>query len=306
MRVPSALLALGFLITSCGGDLPKAKIAPTYSEPPERVAPTMRVLAPGYEPREKVRYTIDPADWERISLDLAMGGTMQIGDQVGQSFGPPVRITVTMGPSQQLPDGRLRHSIAITNVQVADMGEKMDPRVIEQTQAQFAPLLLVKGWSDMDDRGIVWRSELQALDQVSPRLRTMLSNIRTALISIPFPEEPIGLMARWQVERRFSVSGVLLNQTVTYTLSQRQGNQLRLQVTGRQTAPPQAMDGGRLEAYETQVVGSAIVRLDKFAPLAEAQATNTMRSLVPVQGQVQPVQTNTRTEVRAFPSEMAE
>ena len=80
-------------------------------------------------------------------------------------------------------------------------------------------------------------------------------------------------------------------------------NQLGLQVTARQSARPQAMDGGRLEAYESAIIGSAALRLDHFTPFSEADATTNMRSTVPVGGKVAVVRIEQKAAVRVYPAE---
>ena len=155
----------------------------------------------------------------------------------------------------------------------------------------------------MDDQGRIRRSDFRTIGDVSPRLRAMLGNIRTALISIPFPDDPIGMKARWEVERRFEVSGVFVDQVVTYSFLERQGQALRLQITARQSAQPQSVDGARLEAYESTVIGVSTVRLDYFVPFSEAEATTQMWLTEPTEGQREPMRVETRTAVRVYPFE---
>ena len=267
--------------------------------PPLRVLPTIRVLDPGMPPLRPIRYAVPSGQVERLHVELAMARAVQKGAQGTASGLPPVQLEVRIGPAEPTQRTWVRQPVQITKVRVGESAEGLSPPAREHLERQLAPLFRIRGWSEMDDQGRIRRSDFQAIGDVSPRLRAMLGNIRTALISIPFPDEPIGLRARWEVERRFEVSGVFVDQVVTYNLLERQGESLRLQITARQSAQPQSVDGARLEAYESSVIGSSTVRLDYFVPFSEAEATTRMRLTEATEGE--PTRVETRTAVRVYP-----
>jgi len=270
--------------------------------PPQRVLPTVRVLDAGMTPRVPLRYRVAPGLSEVLYLELARAQAMQAGDQGAQSGIPPVQLEVQMGPAQPTPQGFIRHPIQITQVRISRMAEKMSPAQREQLEKTLAPLLQVQGWSEMDVQGRVRRGEFRGMEDVPPRLRTMLGNIRAALLTVPFPDEPLGVRARWEVERKVQFSGVWVDQVVTYHIEKMDQHELTLQITARQTAPPQAIGGGRLEAYQASVMGSSVVRLEHFAAFSEAESTAQMR----IKTQDQLVRVETRTAVRLYPAERAD
>jgi len=122
---------------------------------------------------------------------------------------------------------------------------------------------------------------------------------------VPFPDEPLGPRARWEVERKVQFSGVWVDQVVTYHIEKLEGEQVQLQVTARQTAPPQSIGSGRLEAYQASIMGSALVRLEHFTPYSEAESTSQMRISTQTQTGPQLVRVETRTMVRLYPEEAA-
>lgn len=270
--------------------------------PPERVLPTVRVLDAGMTPRVPLRYRVAPGLSEVLYLELARAQAMQAGQEGAQSGIPPVQLEVKMGPAQPTPQGFIRHPIQITQVRISRMAEKMSPAQREQLEKTLAPLLQVQGWSEMDVQGRVRRGEFRGMEDVPPRLRTMLGNIRAALLTVPFPDEPLGVRARWEVERKVQFSGVWVDQVVTYHIEKMDREEITLQITARQTAPPQAIGGGRLEAYQASVIGSSAVRLEHFTALSEAESTAQMR----IKTQDQLVRVETRTAVRLYPAERAD
>jgi hypothetical protein len=210
-----------------------------------------------------------------------------------------------MGPAEPTPQGLLRHPVQITQVRISEMAEQMSPAEREELEKTLAPLLEVQGWSEMDIQGRIRRGEFSGMEDVSPKLRTMLGNIRSALLTIPFPDEPLGPRARWEVERKLQFSGVWVDQVATYEIEKMDRDQLTLQVTARQSAPTQTMASGRLEAYQASMIGSAVVRLDKFTPTSEAEATAQMRISTETETGPELVHVDERTVVKLYPADQA-
>ena len=75
-------------------------------------------------------------------------------------------------------------------------------------------------------------------------------------------------------------------------------------VTARQTASPQQIANGRLEAYQASIIGSASVRLTQFTPFSEAESTTQMRVSQPTAlGDNELIRVERRTAVRLYPAE---
>jgi hypothetical protein len=256
-------------------------------------------------PRVPLRYRVAPGQVEVLYLELARVQAMQAGDQGGQSGIPPVQLEVKMGPAEPTPQGSIRHPVQITQVRISEMAEKMSPAQREQMEKMLAPLLQVQGWSEMDAQGRIRRGEFRGMEDVPPRLRTMLGNIRSALLTVPFPDEPLGPRARWEVERRVQFSGVWVDQVVTYHIEKMDQKQIELQITARQSASPQSIGSGRLEAYQASIMGSSVIRLDHFTPYSEAESTSQMRIKTQTETGPQLVRVETRTMVRLYPAEAA-
>ncbi len=274
--------------------------------PPQRVLPTIRMIDPGMTPRIPLRYKVPPGQTELLYLELVMLRAMHAGGQGQQGGMPPVQLEVKMGPAESTPEGFIRHSVQITQVRLSKVADKMKPAAREQLNDMLEPLLRVQGWSEMDTQGRIRRGEFRGVKDVPPRLSSMLGNIRTALLTVPFPSEPVGVRSRWEVDRKVQLSGIWVDQTVTYDLMEMDRNNLKLQISARQSAPPQTIGSGRLEAYQASVIGSSVVRLGHFTPFSEAESTSQMRVSTYVQGRPELVRVETRVAVRVYPAEAAQ
>ena len=273
--------------------------------PPQRVLPEIRVLDPGMTPRAPLRYSVAPGQTEVLYIELVMLRAMQAGGQGQQGGLPPIQLEVKMGPAQPTPEGFIRHQVQITQIRLSKAADRMQPVAREQLEQSLEPLLKIQGWSEMDAQGRIRRGEFRGLQDVPPQLTTLLGNIRTALLTVPFPSEPVGVRSRWEVDRKIQFLGAWVDQAVTYDLMETDGKNLKLQISARQSAPPQAIANGRLEAYQASVIGSAVVRLGYFTPFSEAESTSQMRIDTYVQGKPELVRVETRTAVRLYPEEAA-
>ena len=291
--------------TSCRTKFQPQTVQVTDPGPPQRVLPEIRVVDAGMTPRVPLRYRVAPGQTETLFLELVRGQTMQAQGQGSQSGIPPVQLEVKMGPAEPTPQGFIRHPIQITQVRISKTAKKMSPAQREQMEQTLAPLLQVQGWSEMDAQGRIRRGEFRGMEDVPPTLRTMLGNIRSALLTVPFPDAPLGARARWEVERRLQFSGVWVDQVVTYRIDKMDRDELQLQITARQTAQPQAIGNGRLEAYQASILGSASVRLKNFTPISEAESTSQMRIMTQTDSGPELVRVDTVTAVRLYPAEAA-
>ncbi len=291
--------------TSCRTKFQPQTVQVTDPGPPQRVLPEIRVVDAGMTPRVPLRYRVAPGQTETLFLELVRGQTMQAQGQGSQSGIPPVQLEVKMGPAEPTPQGFIRHPIQITQVRISKMAKKMSPAQREQMEKTLAPLLQIQGWSEMDAQGRIRRGEFRGMEDVPPTLRTMLGNIRSALLTVPFPDAPLGARAQWEVERRLQFSGVWVDQVVTYRIDKMDRDQLQLQITARQTAQPQAIGNGRLEAYQASIIGSASVRLKNFTPISEAESTSQMRIMTQTDSGPELVRVDTVTAVRLYPAEAA-
>jgi hypothetical protein len=309
LRIVALFLLSSLLVlsASCRTQFQPQSIEVTDPGPPERVLPTIRVLDAGMTPRQPLRYRVTPGQTELLYLEVARAQAARAGGQGAEGGMPPVQIEVKMGPASMSRQGFIHHPVAITQVRLSEVAERMSPAQREQLEESLAPLLQVKGWSEMDVQGRIRRGEFEGMESVSPELTAMLGNIRSALLTVPFPDEPLGARARWEVERKFQFSGIWIDQVVTYHIKRIRGEEIDLQITARQTANPQQIANGRLEAYQASILGSAAVRLTHFAAFSEAESTTQMRISQPApMGESQLVSVDTRTIVRLYPADEGE
>ncbi|MBW2462357.1 MAG: hypothetical protein JRH11_11985 [Deltaproteobacteria bacterium] len=275
--IGAALLALLALLAGCGGgESPDPFTANTpgagADSPSDFVGGETRLLSPGVGARMPLRYQVPDGDRESFDMVIVLGVTAGMGANHTFVESPPISFEVSMGPVHHRPDGRYRYEMKVRHVGL-DLPEGTPEELATALSAEIAQMGRIEGWLEVDDRGITRGVRGPQPTGVPPRTQTMLGNIRSALQSIPFPEEPVGIGARWQVERTVDLHTHDVDQVVTYELVDLAGTRGQLRITVEQTAEAQPLHNlpagaeGRLDTYVGRGNGEAVFDLTSMTPL---------------------------------------
>lgn len=278
MRFTHFSCCLLLLLAAC------AKSTPEVREAPNGIGLATELLEPGAEPREQLRYARGAGLSEDLVIEFGLATLFESADATATVEQPVLALGLNGKTENCGEDGACNYTFKFSVVGVK-MPEGSTEDEAAQIAAAVAPLAKVSGAFKIDNRGITERADLIVPPGVSPRLLTLLGNIRTSLITLPLPEEAVGVGARWKVQRVHAVGPIQTTQTVTYNLLERQARVLRLGVTFQQSAAPQdvalSVDTNlKVETYEVSGTSSMVMSLDGITPLSESHATSELRAIV--------------------------
>jgi hypothetical protein len=191
---------------------------------------------------------------------------------------PGVRLHIVSGPTLEGKRGSTRFDVRIIKAE-AIVPEGIDPKVAMDLNRSASVLNNVGGWVEVDDRGIIQRTELNHAakrSDVPIRLLAMIINARTSLSRVILPAEPIGVGARWEARKDLVLYGFEVSQVDTYTLTEKVGDELKLNVQMQQTALPQTItfeeEGIELtvESFKMNAAGEVIANLNALESNAAA------------------------------------
>jgi hypothetical protein len=274
------LLLFGLLLAVLGCTKTKSEVRAA----PSGIGLETKVLEAGAEPREQLRYKRVTGLTEDLVIDVSLASFLELGEDKAPVESPILALGLTLGSTTCAADGVCTYPIAFRIIAVK-MPEGANDADAEAATKSIAALAQVTGTYEVDARGLTRRAELNIPTTVSTRLATLLGNIRTALISVPLPEEAVGIGARWQVQRLHEVANIKTTQTVVYTLVERQDRILHLGMTLEQTAAPQQVPfdsetAFNVEAYEVKGTANMLMSLDAITPLSELHANSELRGIV--------------------------
>ena len=208
-----------------------------------KVEPVL-LLEAGDEPRTQLRYMVQDGSVTTSTMELttsSMTTTTSAGAEVTKT--PGLRFVVSSGPAIKLESGDARFDVRIVRAE-AIIPPGADSEVESDFNRSAALLKDVGGWIEVDDRGIVQRSELNQAAQnanVPKRLLMTIVHARTSLARVILPAEPVGIGASWEARKELKVYGFEMQQVDKYTLTDKVGDEVKLNIEIVQTAPKQTL-----------------------------------------------------------------
>jgi hypothetical protein len=108
------------------------------------------------------------------------------------------------------------------------------------------------------------------------QMKQIIDGLKSSMdqLSAPFPVEPIGPGAKWDVLATVEANGMKVLSAITYTLASVDGERGRLELTMKQTAPDQVVkmpgmpSGAKARLIKMETTGSGAGDFDLGNPLA--------------------------------------
>ena len=241
------------------------------------------VLEAGQEPLEPLRYKIAHGTTTTSVMDFGIASLATTRTGAALTVTPGVRLTIVSGPSLEGKRGSTRFDVRIIKSE-AIVPEGVDPAVAQDLNKSASVLNNVGGWVEVDDRGIIQRTELNEAakrSDVPVRLLVLIVNARTSLSRVILPAQPIGVGARWEARKSLTMYGFEVSQVDTYTLTEKVGDELKINVQIQQTALPQTVtfeeEGIELnvESFKMNASGEVIANLNALETNAIASGEST-------------------------------
>lgn len=239
-----------------------------------RFEPLVRLLDAGKEPHVQLRYRFVP-DVERAQMVLRLSIGMEAGaNRIPDTPLPPVRTTLelrkeTAGPGE---DSTLFRFSFLEAKAVQESG--VDPTLIAGLNRELQILQGLSGTLEVTPSGVFRQTSFDTPRGVSSRLDQVLQSIQQQIVqlSTPFPEEPIGVGARWQLTTPVRSGDVAVSQTTAYRLVQMagQGGQLISSVFLESDTKNEPLDtpgvSAVLESYKGNGFGQIDFNLQRLVP----------------------------------------
>jgi hypothetical protein len=254
-----------------------------------RTMPALTLLEPGRAPRQPLRYTWRVDQPEQLTMDLRTTATTNEANvQAPRIPLPPVRIVMAIDPRSVTSEGDLRYAWRVTSTAVGNDAGAPDP-VVEGMQAEVATVAALSGTGVVTSRGLTREVNLDraSLSGASaardasenggqPATGKMVDQVLQTLrdVAAPFPEEDVGVGARWQKLSDVASSDAAVTQTETFTLVEIAPSRGTLHDVLVQTAPSQPLLAEGMPA-------GAQARMESMLVSADAKTTFDFSRLVP-------------------------
>jgi hypothetical protein len=288
------------------GDGPAKAAAPA--------GPKVTLLDAGKEPRKPMRYVLSASYADKLAMTMTMAMEIQVG-LVGQKVAmqlPPIRLTIEIGVIEKVGDDAVRCRFKVADVVLMPGGDAKLEDARAQMASDLSEMVGLAGTMIMDHRGVSRDMQLELPPSMSPQVRQTLESSRRALgdMSAPFPIEPVGIGARWQVDQPVGESGLQLTQETVFELVRLDGTKAVLKASLTQKGapqkanPPDLPQGFQAELLSHTGAGAGDIEIDlrKLVPRKASIGVKTDTSMkVTGQGEEQVVNTKADAKVDMSP-----
>lgn len=270
MRTKSVALLVA--LAACGGAAPDAKapVAP----------PTVKLLDPGPEPRQRVQFELAPHMIEQVEMtnkvyiSTAFENTvLETGQR--RSELPLVHVRGHLEVTDVTPDGVASISFAADGITADD---DADPRVRHAVEAELRRARNVRGSWRMSRAGLLTDVQLEEDDRAGGAGAGSVAAAVTAT-TIAFPEADIGVGATWQIVSQPRTGGIHWTTTSTCKLLSLENGVATVDVTVESRAGSQALfveprRSKRLTSGSATSSGQVIVPLKSIVPTAAIRGSS--------------------------------
>lgn len=236
--VDRALLVVCALLASIG-----CKGSKTSGDAASEDDSEIRLLDKGQRPRNELRYAISMGATTTSTTTFRVATLTAGAEKSALEVLPGLRLDIVSGPAE-LTDRGVKFNVDVV-ASKAIVPRDFDEEMAAKLEAGAAIIDQVGGWVEMDDRGRLLAGELSERarrPEVPVRLLRMIVNSRETLTRVRLPKEKVGVGARWESRRQITAYGFDLQQVDTYTLVDRVGDEIMLNVTVQQFAKPQTVE----------------------------------------------------------------
>ena len=272
--------------------------------------PEVKLVSAGSGARQQLR--VKPTVGTKQTMVMGLKMAMSIDSamvKLPKTQLPVMKMTMEAKVTDVDKSGDVHYDYAFTKVDVDGAGAKQE--VVDAVKKSSASLVGITGHVIVNTRNFTTFADINIPPDVEPTVRQMLDSITQSFsqLSAPFPEEAVGVGAKWRVKMTLSLNGITLKQDANYTLTKLDGNQLAATITLDQKADPQPFTGPSVPAgLKMSVVswtgsggGDLVYDMSKFlATRATMSATSAAKMSIEMgtDHQVMAMQTDVTVEVR--------
>lgn len=302
-RTIGALLVAGLVLVPALSTRAQQKPPALAGYPAAGAPATVTLLAPGAEPRTPIRYKVPAGYKSGMDMTMGIGMSMNMAGTVVPVDMPPMLMSATVDVTNAAANGDVTFAVAFTKMGV---GPGADPNVAAAMESAGASITALKGTATVSNRGITKSVKLD-MSKVDPAMQQMLGQMTSQVenVSLPFPEEAVGVGGRWEVRQTMNSGGITMFQKMELEVTAMDAGSVTLKGKIEQQAPPQSFSSPMMAGVDATIdkmsgsgTASMTIRLDALVPTSTVETISSM--VMSVQGQS--ISSDTRMKVTVVPS----
>jgi hypothetical protein len=309
--VMAAVTALCLTTIGLLAQTPAAPQAPTMEGYPVVGSPSvLKMIDAGAQPRKALRYAVPAGFKGRMDMTMSIGINANVGGMSMPMNLPGLKMTADLAVTGVAANGDTSYTLSFSGVTADAAGGEANPMMATALQGMQSAITGIKGTSTISNRGLVKSAKIDGGS--SPEAQQMLGELTSQVenLATPFPEEAVGVGAKWETRQAMKSAGQYLFQKVVTEVVSIDGSTVKLKVTSEQTVPPQAFTNPMLPAGTDITLdggkgtgsGTMAIRLDSLIPTGESSIVSTMSMTINMGGQSQPMSMENTVKMTIAPA----
>jgi hypothetical protein len=241
----------------------------------------VKLVGDGAEPRQALRLHPKAGDKQALTLSMKVVTTPKIGDmEVPPVKMPAINMQVGMEVKEVSATGDISYQMTVEDVTVADDPDAQ-PQLVESMKNSVAAAKGMSGTASCSSRGIGKAVEIKGAAAADPQAKQALDQIQNLLQGIgpKFPEQAVGVGAKWEFAMPVKSQGMSLQQTTSYEVTAIEGDRVELKTVVTQSAANQkvanpAMPQAKVDLKKMSGKGEGSYSFD-LSKLAPSKGTST-------------------------------
>ena len=271
--------------------------------------PVVSLLDAGAGPGRTLRLQtqVGAAQTLRLSIRMTVQQTLN-QTPIPNRPQPSMNFTLDTVVTSVNANGDISYDFEITNVDVSNE-PGVPPALADSIQRLLEPAVGVRGSGVTSDRGFSKQVRIPVPPGTSPILERQLIAIEEwlAQMTTPFPADPVGVGAKWQVRSTVTAEGITIKQTAVFTLVAVGPDRIEFQATIAQDADPQPVVAPGIPAgmsvsfssYKSQGGGRRLIEVHRLFPLdATIDLANDSTMIMTVRGAPQQMERRLETSTK--------
>ncbi len=236
----------------------------------------VKLLDAGSEPRKVLRFHPALGDKQTIVMTMKLAMEMGMaGIQLPAMDIPPMQLTMDIDVKNISADGEIAYQMVFTDASV-DAGTNAADVMAAAMKTALGGIRGLTGSGKMTTQGIVKSMDMKLPAGAAPQLSQTAGQMKDAFASssTAWPEEAIGVGAKWEYQTKVKSQGLTTDQTITYELVALDSDQLTLRSAITQSAANQKMESPAMPGMK--------VDLNKLAGTGTANTVQDLTRIMPL------------------------
>jgi hypothetical protein len=202
---------------------------------------------------------------------MDMGLTMDLGGGSHTQQIPTVEMLMDVAVTDVAANGDIKFKFALTEVNVLPT-PGIDPGVSAAMKSALTGMDGLSGSATVTSRGFSKDIDIKTPPGANAQVAQFLDSIKQSIgqMTAPFPEEAVGVGAKWDTLMRISQSGMNMTQVASNEIVALDADSVTLSIKIKQDAPRQTItkDGqtATLESYTGGGTGETTLKLASIVP----------------------------------------